>query len=117
MTVPSVLSNYTEMLRTEINRAGLPSWRTLYKNAYAHVENLRTLIKRTPELDVACDEAIARCREYADEIRDRGPLFSLNDKASQQAYQLALSSVEKLEGQLHDATPNERARALGLAWI
>jgi hypothetical protein len=117
MTVPSQLSGYTKMLRTEIEQAGLPGWRSLYDNAYAHVENLRALIKRTPEIDEACDEVIARSREYAKEIRNRGPLFSLKDKASQQAYQLALLSVEKLEDRLHDATPSDRARALRLDWI
>lgn len=104
------------MLRSEVERADMTNWRILHKNAQTHIENMRAYVRPTPSIDDACAAALARCREYADEIAERGLLFSVNDAATQQARNLALNAIDELENRLHDARPSDMANHLGLGW-
>ena len=116
MALPKTLSDFTQMLRSEVERADMTSWRSLRKNAQAYIENMRTYVKPTPLIDEACATALTRCREYADEIADRGLLFSVNDAATQQARNLTLNAIDELESRLHDARPSDTANHLALGW-
>jgi hypothetical protein len=116
MTVPNTLANFTQMLRTEVERADMTSWRSLLKNSVAHVENMRAYLKLTPLIDEACSTAVVRCQEYAKAIGDRGILYSPKEPATEQARQLALISIDELEDRLKDAKPSDHANMLALGW-
>jgi hypothetical protein len=70
----------------------------------------------TPEIVEASENARQRCEQFANEIADRGPLYSPNDPASKQARELALLAIGELEQRLQDARPSDIAISLGLGW-
>jgi hypothetical protein len=116
MALPETLSAFTRMFRSDVERADMTRGRSLRVNTQAHIENLRAYLRPTPSIDEACAAALTRCREYADEIAERGSLFSVNDLATQQARKLALNAIDELENKLQDARPSDLAIGLGLGW-
>jgi hypothetical protein len=104
------------MLRSEVRSAALTNWQLLQSNAFAHLENARSYVRSTPEIDEAFDMTRQRCEKFAKEIAARGVLYSPSDPASRQARELALFAVDELEQRLRDAKPSEQAIHLGLGW-
>jgi hypothetical protein len=116
MALPGTLSDYTRMLRSDVERADMTNWRSLRKNAQSHIENMRAYLIPTRSIDEACATALTKCREYADEIAEQALLVSVNDPATQQARNLALNAIDELENRLVDARPSAAANYLGLDW-
>jgi hypothetical protein len=54
MALPEPLSNFTRMLRSDVERADMTSVQRLRKKAQAHIENLRAYLRPTPSIDEAC---------------------------------------------------------------
>lgn len=99
------LFDQTQLLREDVERAGLTSWRILLANTVAHVQNLRGMVEPTERIDEAFLQVVTRCMDYAQEIAGQGLLFSPDHKASRQARQLALLAIDELELRLRDARP------------
>src|SRR5436309_15998616 len=116
MAVPSGLDDFVQLLRSDVQRAGAINWRTLCRNAQSHVASILELAEWTPEIGEACENAVARCCDYAGEIEDRGLLFSPEDAASKQARKLALMAIDELAARLDGARPSQRAPILAIPW-
>jgi hypothetical protein len=109
-------TEWTGALRSEVERAGLANWQSLHKNAESFIGNARYYVRTTPEIDRAFDDARDRCREFAEEISDRGLLYKQTDPASKQAREMALRAIDDLEKRLEDARPSDSAINMGLGW-
>ena len=116
MAVPGALAVFTQMLRSDVERANAINWRSLCKNAQGHVAELMSYTQLTPETAQACDNAVKRCCEYADMIGDEGLLHKPDHPASKQTRERALMAIAALEYQLQDAEPSEKVRILAIPW-
>jgi hypothetical protein len=80
------------------------------------MQTARSYVHTTPEIDAAFDAAVRWCKQFSQEIAERGLLYSATAPTSQQARELALGALRELEERLADARPSETAIHLGLGW-
>jgi hypothetical protein len=116
MMIPKAWADCTGMLRTEVQSAGLANWKTLYLNADSLIETARSYVQPTTLIDAAFESARRRCKEFAEEIDERGLCYSQSDPASRHTRELALIAIDELEKRLQDARPSDKAIYLGLGW-
>jgi hypothetical protein len=105
-----------DILKTKIRGAGITSWRSLKYTTNECIDAARYYVRTTREIDQALDRARQMCEQFANEIAERGPFYSQNDRATKQARELALLAVDALETELKDARPSDEAVGLNLGW-
>jgi hypothetical protein len=90
---------------------------TLAKNANAFLATAQSYVRPTDAIIEAFEQARIHIEDFRTEIRGRVALSAGEASSVENARQLALIAIDRLNDVLADARPSEDATAIGLGWF
>jgi hypothetical protein len=97
MTLPPALREITQTLRSRVEKANPGNWEGLRNSAWDYVQALRTYVNSQAAINEPCVKVVTTCRNYAHELKASGEAGLIDNKAIENAEQLALTSIDRLE--------------------
>ena len=117
MAVPETLSDFVEMLRTQVNGANVTNWQLLEAKAEGFIEMIRRYVRQpAPDIERALGHAFVMTKQLAQEIGNAGLLAAKGNTSIENARSLALNAIDDLSSRLELARPSDEAGALGIGW-
>jgi hypothetical protein len=86
-------------------------------NAEQMLRTAKAYVRPEPALNAAFDDAIGRIVDFHEEVVHQNILTKKVTSAIENARQITMLSIDRLDVALFDARPSEEAAAIGLAWL
>lgn len=116
MSLPKPIAELVDAAKQSIAQTHTINLIAQARSAEVHVGTIRSYVAATPELDAAFDAALTQIRAFGEMGGDPYRLQRRGRDWTEQARQLAVLAIERLEDALQDAKPSALACALGVDW-
>lgn len=117
MTVPITLKEWLDEAQAMILKTPPFDADQLVFNAMVNVGSIKQYVVSTAPIERAYREVVAHAEDFR-AVSAREGLPSDHSTASiEQARELTLLALERLDAALTDARPNDLARAMGMDWL
>lgn len=116
MPLPETLKDPLDGARSCIERADNINITSLASIAEEALRRIKAYVVATPDINAAIGEAIGRLADFHEEVVDQNTLIPRVTSAIENARQIALLALDRLEEALAEARPSELAIALTVDW-